>query len=389
MSNIPPCYMLSTENTVWMQGTGVVDPTKLPGGRQVYYIGNWIYDTSQLTSRVVNDREKEQEIGLPPRYDPQYNIVREFVLERKQTLSTTGAQAPVGGSDSKSPEGPTSARPTCTPGPLIYGDQKFVGFSTPTSDRSTPTAGPPTSTFPTKSTNPPPTKVKNGKQEAVEPDAPTKPSVQPSKPHRKLHRGHKGRLLCRKGPTGIVARWPNRSMAAKNCGVPKSMIDTFFEEGEHYEWYTEEKVVIKVIDEGECAGVSVSDTGNVWSTAKCQQVEPIVRRDKKPLIQLPHWKHSKNLDVVVCTAFHGPPASNQMFVHHVDDDESNNSAENLIWKRKNRGSRVMCYRGDTFVRGYGSMADATQDTGVAKSGISRCCEGKRKTAGGFVWRMED
>lgn len=42
-----------------------------------------------------------------------------------------------------------------------------------------------------------------------------------------------------------------------------------------------------------------------------------------------------------------------------------------------------------MIRRYDSIADAVRATGVNINGIIGCCRGRRKTAGGFVWRYED
>lgn len=39
-----------------------------------------------------------------------------------------------------------------------------------------------------------------------------------------------------------------------------------------------------------------------------------------------------------------------------------------------------------FVNKYYSHNEASRQTGVSQSHISKCCSGKRKTAGGFKWR---
>lgn len=39
-----------------------------------------------------------------------------------------------------------------------------------------------------------------------------------------------------------------------------------------------------------------------------------------------------------------------------------------------------------FIGAYSSAVEAERHTGVNNSGISRCCNGKSKTAGGFIWR---
>lgn len=43
--------------------------------------------------------------------------------------------------------------------------------------------------------------------------------------------------------------------------------------------------------------------------------------------------------------------------------------------------------GETIAR-FDSTMDAHRSTGVCSSSISACCKGKRKTAGGYIWRYE-
>lgn len=41
-----------------------------------------------------------------------------------------------------------------------------------------------------------------------------------------------------------------------------------------------------------------------------------------------------------------------------------------------------------FIREFGSLMGAFRETGIAPQSISLCCSGKRKTAGGYVWRLK-
>lgn len=43
---------------------------------------------------------------------------------------------------------------------------------------------------------------------------------------------------------------------------------------------------------------------------------------------------------------------------------------------------------DNFVAEYSSVAEASRNTGVSKTCISRCCRGERKHSGGFLWKYE-
>ena len=54
--------------------------------------------------------------------------------------------------------------------------------------------------------------------------------------------------------------------------------------------------------------------------------------------------------------------------------------------RNAQGERTYQYTKDgEFIAEYFNMDDAVEATGVDKSNITKCCLGKRKTAGGYIW----
>ena len=42
-----------------------------------------------------------------------------------------------------------------------------------------------------------------------------------------------------------------------------------------------------------------------------------------------------------------------------------------------------------FVAEYESIREAERRTGIDHNNINNCCKGKRKTAGGFVWKYKN
>ena len=43
---------------------------------------------------------------------------------------------------------------------------------------------------------------------------------------------------------------------------------------------------------------------------------------------------------------------------------------------------------DNFIAQYNSVSEASRQTGVSKTCISRCCRGERESSGGFIWKYD-
>ena len=51
-------------------------------------------------------------------------------------------------------------------------------------------------------------------------------------------------------------------------------------------------------------------------------------------------------------------------------------------KTNKQTKSVYCYE---LRKSYGSIAEASRETGASASSISACCRGSQKTAGGYRW----
>ena len=74
-------------------------------------------------------------------------------------------------------------------------------------------------------------------------------------------------------------------------------------------------------------------------------------------------------------------------VDHIDRNPLNNCVENLRWvshkeNMENGGRRVKCVETG---QEWDTITQASVETGINLKGIAHCCQGDRKTAGGFHW----
>lgn len=58
-------------------------------------------------------------------------------------------------------------------------------------------------------------------------------------------------------------------------------------------------------------------------------------------------------------------------------------------KPRNKPKEVIMFLNEEFINEYKSIKDASQKTGVCKTGISKCCSGKLKTSGGYTWKYKN
>lgn len=151
----------------------------------------------------------------------------------------------------------------------------------------------------------------------------------------------------------------------------------------------------------------VSNMGDVYSVRRRKALTPDdVRGYKQVTLQSNGNRKRYKVHRLVALAF-VPQTEGMTIVNHKDENKSNNRADNLEWctvtYNNAYGSRTK-RSAETQIRNIatgkkakkivcvdtGAIFDSTKEaeriTGVYHSHISRCCNGKAKTAGGLSWR---
>lgn len=94
---------------------------------------------------------------------------------------------------------------------------------------------------------------------------------------------------------------------------------------------------------------------------------------------------------LVATAFISN-AKNLPFVNHKDENKANNNANNLEWCSQQYNNEyslakaiIQCDTNGIYIRQWKSIKEASSALNIDNSLITKCCKGKRKTAGGYKW----
>jgi hypothetical protein len=162
----------------------------------------------------------------------------------------------------------------------------------------------------------------------------------------------------------------------------------------------------------------VSNYGRVYSLISKKFLKTCKNNKNYLVVTLCKNGKKKNYQVhrLVAQAFLENPL-NYKEVNHKDENPSNNHLENLEWCSAsyniNYGSRtermmqnpnykatrkkcgvpkkpvLQFTRQGEFVKEYPSTCEAERQTKIASTHISSCCNGSRKSCGGFVWRFKD
>ena len=110
-----------------------------------------------------------------------------------------------------------------------------------------------------------------------------------------------------------------------------------------------------------------------------------------------------SFDVPIPEHLQGIP-TNKLQAMHLDGDSTNNNISNFAWgdNRENQNEEncrrrkselkkkpILQYTKDgEFVKEWNSMCEAARELSINQSSISQCANGKKKSAGGYIWKYK-
>lgn len=99
-----------------------------------------------------------------------------------------------------------------------------------------------------------------------------------------------------------------------------------------------------------------------------------------------------------------PNVDNLPQINHKDEDPSNNNVSNLEWcdnwynshygrhienvKEKHYKKVIQYSENNKIIKKWNSILEASIQNNIDSSSITKVCRGKRKTAGGYIWKYE-
>ena len=142
-------------------------------------------------------------------------------------------------------------------------------------------------------------------------------------------------------------------------------------------------------------GFLVDNNLNFYSKRTGRKLTPYIGSDGYKHVQYRDAKqktHHNRVHIILAHCFI-PNPNNYRYVNHKDENTQNNKVSNLEWCTNSynliysKGKKVAQYTKEgKFIKDFNCVADASREYNIPTTNISKCCKGKRCSAGNFIWR---
>ena len=145
---------------------------------------------------------------------------------------------------------------------------------------------------------------------------------------------------------------------------------------------------------------SIDSDGNIYNHKRNIILKP--RKSGYGYLSVTMYNNKTRYVHKLIAEFFIPNPENKSQVNHKDGNKLNNSIDNLEWctvrenllhamhNGLNNGRKKEIIQYDKFmnqINTFESALDAQRQTGIDNSHINKVCQGKRKTAGKYIWKF--
>lgn len=160
----------------------------------------------------------------------------------------------------------------------------------------------------------------------------------------------------------------------------------------------------KISNYGRLKSLCSNNNSKAYNKDKIRKVFPNGKNYLSCLIYKNFTKYNRRIHRMVAQAFI-PNPNNFPQVNHIDGNKWNNKIDNLEWCT-NSENQIHVYKNNlekpglkrtvkqydlngNYIQTFEYISDATKKLNINCSSIISVCKGKRKTAGGYIWKYAD
>ena len=131
--------------------------------------------------------------------------------------------------------------------------------------------------------------------------------------------------------------------------------------------------------------LAIADTTQTWECHHRGEILPCGRFSRDDLKKFGLYFNRPAAELIFLTPFD----HRQLHFKGVLKSEATKKAISDAKKGVNAKKVLQLTKSGEFIREWPSLREAERELGIAKSNICSCCNGKLKSAGGYVWKYPE